>query len=68
MEEKEILKKCLNVNPTAMVKRQSYVMQRLAEVLSPFWTCSNNINFNKYLWRLAAIGWYGRHKQAIKFL
>lgn len=27
MEEKEILKKCLNVNPTAMVKRQSYVIQ-----------------------------------------
>lgn len=47
---------------------QSYVMHRLAEVFSSLLTCSNNINFNKYLWRLAVIGWYGRHKQDIKFL
>lgn len=47
---------------------ESYVMHRLAEIFSPLLTCSNNINFNKYLWRLAVIEWYKWHKQAIKFL
>lgn len=38
---------------------ESYVMHRLAKVFSSLLTCSNNINFNKYLWRPAVIGWYG---------
>lgn len=38
---------------------ESYVMHRLAEMFSSLLTCSNNINFNKYLWRPAVIGWYG---------
>lgn len=47
---------------------ESYVMHPPSEVLSSFLTCSNNINFNKYLWKLAVSRWYGRHKLAIKFL
>lgn len=44
---------------TRLCAGESYVMHRLAEVFSSLLTCSNNINFNKYLWRPAVIGWYG---------